>query len=108
VITRVLAALFLMAGAGAGLAALRVGDGFSVAVLAALAVVLIAVGAGVLAESTPAWWAGAAITGATVVLDVVLRLHDGGWIAWSAALALFGISAVQGVRDRAHSTPHRT
>ena len=100
-VTRVLAALFLVAGAGAGLAAVHEGAAANAAVLAALAVGLCAIGAGVLAEFTPSWWAGLALTGATVVLDLVLPVHDGGWVPWSAALVLFGISAVQGVHDGA-------
>jgi hypothetical protein len=104
----VLAAMFVIAGASAGLAAMHEGADTSAAVLAALAVGLCALGAGVLAESTLAWWGGLALTGATVVLDLLLPAHDGGWVVWSAALLLFGISAVQGVRDRANSSPRRT
>jgi hypothetical protein len=105
-ITRVLAGLFLIAGIGAGLAALHAGPqstpghGSDQLVLLALAIGFCVVGIGLFLDSPWAWWVGVAITVSTLAMEAVLPVHDGGWIPWSGFLILFGISAIQGFRDR--------
>lgn len=46
-----------------------------------------------------AWWAGVALTSFVVLMDLALGVHDGGLVLWSAFLAAFAASAVQGWRN---------
>jgi uncharacterized membrane protein (DUF2068 family) len=58
------------------------------------------VGVGLWIEYIWAWWAGLALTSFVVVLDLILGIHDGGLVLWSAFLVLFVISAAQGRRSQ--------
>ena len=71
-------------------------------IMCVLAAAFLAVAFGLWIEALWAWGAGCAISAATVVLDMTL-LHDGDWIPWLAFLIAFGVTAVQGLRDRARS-----
>jgi hypothetical protein len=89
----------VIAGLGAGLAALRDDNGSHLLVLLPLGLACAAVGLGLLTEALWAWWTGLAITALTVGLDIGLGVHDGGWLPWSGALVLFGVTALQGWMD---------
>jgi hypothetical protein len=105
-LTQVLAVVFLVAGIGAGFAALGSGHqtvagvGGSRLILVALAIGYLVVGVGIWMESLWAWWAGVAATLFVVVMDPLLGSPDHGWIIWSAFLFGFAVSAAQGWRDR--------
>jgi hypothetical protein len=107
-LTKGLALAFALAGIGAAFAFLNAGHqttpghGTDGVILCVLAVAFLAVGFGLAAELLWAWWAGVAISAATVVLDLLLA-HDADWIPWLAFLAAFCVSAVQGVRDRSRA-----
>jgi hypothetical protein len=102
-ITRGLAAAFAITGLSAGFAALhQTTHGTGWLILCALAAAFLAVAFGLWIEAIWAWWAGCAMSAATVVLDLAL-LHDGDWIPWLAFAAVFAVSAAQGLRDRARS-----
>jgi hypothetical protein len=98
-VTRALAVVFIVAGIGAVWAAFASGDrGNDKLILILLAVWFLVVGAGIGLEGLWAWWAGIVTTTFTVVMELVLRAPDGGWVVWSLFLAAFVISAVQGTR----------
>ena len=104
-ITRVLSVVFLLAGLGAGWAALAAGDqvtpghGDDRLILVAHAVGYIVVGVGLWAELLWAWWAGVSIAAFTVVMSLILHAPDAGWALWLVFLALFAVTAVQGLRE---------
>jgi hypothetical protein len=108
-LTRILAAVFVIAGLGAGRAALAAGDqttpghGGDRLILVALAVGYIVIGASLWVEFAWAWWAGAVITIVTVVMSLALDAPEGDWIVWSIFLILFAITGAQG--RRAHREP---
>ena len=112
VLTRGLAAAFTIAGLGAALLGLHTGQqmtpghGTDRLILFSLAAGFLAVAFGLLIEAIWAWWAGCAISAATVVLDLAL-VNDFDWIPWLAFLIVFGASAVQGARDRRASVNRR-
>ncbi len=105
VLTRLLAVVFVLAGLGAGHAALfsghqsTPGHGSDQMILVVLAIGFLVVGISLWAEYLWAWWAGVAITSFTVVLDLALKAPDRGWVLWSGFLVAFAISALQGRRD---------
>jgi hypothetical protein len=104
-ITRGLAAAFTIAGLSAAFAALNAGDqmtpghGPDRLILCCLAAAFLAVAFGLWIEAIWGWWAGSAISAATVALDLVL-VRDFDWIPWLAFAAAFAVSAAQGARDR--------
>src|SRR4051812_1396102 len=90
--TRVLAAVFAIAGIGAGLSMLSTGD-YSGSdsdrlVLLAVANVCIALAVGLFFEFAWAWWASTIISGAVAVLDLTLHA-DSGWIVWAVVFGAF-------------------
>lgn len=108
-LTRVLAAIFVITGLGAGYAALTAGDQMTAGhggdrlILTVLAISYGVIGAGLWVELVWAWWAGAAVTIVTVVMSLALHTPDGGWVVWLVFLVLFALTAVQG--RRAHRQP---
>ncbi|MGZ5299223.1 MAG: hypothetical protein ACXWDU_06055 [Actinomycetota bacterium] len=108
-LTRVLAAIFVISGLGAGYAALTAGDQMTAGhggdrlILTALAIGYGVIGAGLWVESVWAWWAGAAVTIVTVVMSRALDTPEAGWIVWLIFFILFAITGVQG--RRAHREP---
>jgi hypothetical protein len=109
VLTRGLALAFALAGFGAAFLALHTGHQTTPGhgsdprlILFSLAAVFLAVAAGLWIEALWAWWTGLAIASATVALDLAM-LHDGGWMPWLAILAAFGVTAVQGIKDRSQA-----
>ena len=67
-----------------------------------LAAAFLGVAFGLWIEALWAWWAGLAIAGATVILDLVL-VRDLDWVPWLAFLVAFAVSAGQGLRDEARA-----
>ncbi len=104
-ITRVLSVVFLLAGMGAGWAALAAGNqvtpghGDDRVILVVLAVGYLVVGVGLWAELVWAWWAGVSIAAVTVVLSLVSHAPDAGWALWLVFLVLFAVTGVQGFRE---------
>ncbi len=105
-LTQVLAGVFVLTGVGAGLVGLNSGrqttpgsadNGLILLVLGA-AYALVGVGLGI--EYIWAWWAGLALTSFVVIVDLILGIHNGGLVLWSAFLVLFVISAAQGRRSQ--------
>lgn len=101
-LTQVLAAVFVLTGVGAGLVGLNSGrqttpgSADNGLILLVLGAAYALVGIGLWIESIRAWWAGLALTSFVVIVDLILGIHDGGLVLWSAFLALFAISAAQG------------
>ena len=82
-------------------------DGYVVSdrlILTFLAVVYMLVGAGIWIERRWAWWTGAGVTVATVLLARVLDVPAHTGPVWPALIVLFAITAIQGSRDRARSS----
>ena len=96
-LTRMLAVVFIIAGAGAAEAAFHSGDqGNDKLLLWLLGIGFLVVGAGLGFDYLWAWWVGLATASFTVVMDLVLHVRDGGWVIWAGFLILFLISGVQG------------
>jgi hypothetical protein len=110
-LTRILSAVFLIAGLGAGMAALTAGHqvrpehGWDGSILLGLSLGYAVVGIGLLIERVWAWWAGASIAALTVVMSIAMHAPDGGWVLWLLFLVLFGVTASQGSRGGPHP-PH--
>ena len=108
-LTRVLAVVFVITGLGAAYAALTAGNqttpghGGDRLILVALAIGYLVIGAGLWVEFVWAWWVGAAVTTATVVMSLAVHTPDGSWIVWLVFLVLFALTGVQG--RRAHRQP---
>ena len=106
-ITRVLAVVFVVTGLGAVYAGLgsghqtTPGSGDNGLVLLAIGVAYLVAGAGLWIEFPWAWWLGGGLSMLVVIGDLVVGIHDGGFVAWSAILALFAASLVRGRRERA-------
>ena len=104
-LTRILSAVFVIAGVGAAIAASssghQIGPGrWNDTILVCLAIGYLIVGVGLLIERVWAWWLGTAVAAFTVVMSVALRSPDEGWVLWLVFLALFAVTAAQGRRDR--------
>jgi hypothetical protein len=105
-LTRILSAVFFIAGVGAAFAALSSGHQITPGarwddpILLGLALGYAVVGIGLLIERVWAWWAGAAIAAFTVVMSLALGSPDTGWVLWVVFLVLFGVTGAQGRRDR--------
>ncbi len=97
-----LSVIFALAGLGAALAGINSGHqttprtGQDGLILLTLGVVYVFVGVCLWIEFLWAWWAGLDLASVVVIADLVLGIHDGGLVVWSAFLALFAASAVQG------------
>jgi hypothetical protein len=77
VVTRVIAAVFALAGIGAAIAMLGVGDASDRLMLLLLAAGFLVLAVGLWAESIWAWWAGAAVVVLTTLLSRVLNVPGG-------------------------------
>jgi hypothetical protein len=105
-LTQVLAAVFVLTGVGAGIVGLNSGrqttpgSADNGLILLVLGAAYALVGVGLWIESISAWWAGLALTSFVVIVDLILGIHDGGLVLWSAFLVLFVISAAQGRRSQ--------
>ncbi len=99
-LTKALAVLFLLAGAGALSAGLYTGMPGDRPILLGLAVGFLAVGAALWMAYPWAWWAGVCVSALTVAVTLVTHLPKADAIVWSVALVLFFVSAVQGRSDR--------
>jgi len=99
-LTKALAVLFLLAGAGALSAGLSTGMPGDRPILLGLAVAFLAVGGALWMAYLWAWWAGVGVSALTVAVTLVTHLPKADAIVWSVALVLFFVSAVQGRSDR--------
>jgi hypothetical protein len=112
-LTRVCAAVFAVAGWGAGYAGLASGHqstpghSFDTPMLFGLAVGFLGIGLALAFEQLWAWWAALAVSVLTVVLDPVLQATDWGWLPWLLPVVLLCIAGVQGVRDRSTASSLR-
>jgi hypothetical protein len=101
-VTQVLAAVFAIAGLGAGVAMLSAGDysgsGSDKLVLLGLANGCLALAVGLFLEYAWAWWAGTVVSGGVVALDLALRA-DGGWVVWTCVFGAFLVTGLQADRQ---------
>ena len=92
IVTRVIAAVFALAGIGAAIAMLGVGDASDRLILLLLAVGFLVLALGLWSESVWAWWAGAAVVVLTVLLSRVLDTREArassGWPPWLGSPSL--------------------
>ena len=105
VLTRIAAGVFFITGLAAFIAAV---DGYVLSdrlILSFLAVAFMIVGAGIWIERRWAWWTGVGVTVATVLLARVLDVPADTGPVWPGLVVLFGITAIQGARDRSRSSP---
>lgn len=97
-VTQVLAAVFAVAGLGAGAAMLSAGQysgsGSDKLVLFGLANGCLTLAVGLFLEYAWAWWTCTVISGSVVVLDLALRA-DGGWILWAFVFGAFLVTGLQ-------------
>jgi hypothetical protein len=105
IVTRVIAAVFALAGIGAAMAMLGTGDAFDRLVLFLLGAGFLVLAVGLWAESTWAWWAGAAVVVLTVLLSRVLNVPGGAGLVWLGTVVGFVVSWFQGWRDRVRVRP---
>lgn len=103
IVTQVIAAAFALAGIGAAIAILGVGDASDRLILLLLAVGFLVLALGLWSESVWAWWAGAAVVVLTVLLSRVLDTPRGAGLVWLATLVGFAVSGFQGWRDRVNA-----
>lgn len=99
-LTKALAILFLLAGAGALSAGLFTGMAGNRPILLGLAAGFLIVGGALWMAYPWAWWAGVGVSALTVTVTLVSHLPKADAIVWSVALVLFFVSAVQGRSDR--------
>ena len=102
-VTQVIAAAFALAGIGAAIAILGVGDASDRLILLLLAVGFLVLALGLWSESVWAWWAGAAVVVLTVLLSRVLDTPRGAGLVWLATLVGFAVSGFQRWRDRVNA-----
>jgi hypothetical protein len=95
-VTRVVAALFGLAGVGALIAGLSAGNASDASILVCLAAGFLVIGAGVWMEYLWAWWAAIGVSLFTVVMTLALGFPLTSALVWSAVLALLVTSAIQG------------
>ncbi len=100
-LTKALAVLFLLAGAGALSAGLYTGMEGDRPILLGLGIGFLAVGGALWMASLWAWWAGVGVSALTVAVTLLGHLPKGEAIVWCVALILFFVSALQGRSDRA-------
>ena len=105
IVTRVIAAVFALAGIGAAMAILGTGDASDGLVLLLLAAGFLVLAVGLWAESTWAWWAGAAVVVLTVLLSRVLNVPGGAGLVWLGTVVGFVVSGFQGWRDQVRVRP---
>ena len=105
IVTRVIAAVFALAGVGAAMAVLGVGDASDKLALLLLAAGFLVLAMGMWAESIWAWWAGAAAVILTILLSRVLNVPGGAGLVWLATVIGFIVSGFQGWRDKAKIPP---
>jgi hypothetical protein len=103
IITRVIAAVYALAGIGAAQAILGTGEVANKMVLLVLAAGSLVLALGLWSESVLAWWAGAAVVLLTILLSRVLNSPGGAGLVWLAAFVGFAVSGFQGWRDRVHA-----
>ena len=112
-LTRILSAIFFIAGIGAAIAGVTSGHQVTPGstwdrpILFGLAIGYLVVGVGLLIERVWAWWAGVAIAAFTVVMSLALHSPDTGWVLWLVFLMLFAVTWRRGRRDRDPSPPVR-
>ena len=107
VITRVIASVFALAGIGAAIAMLGVGDASDRLMLLLLAAGFLVLAVGLWAESIWAWRAGAAVVVLTILLSRVLNVPGGAGLVWLATVVGFIVSGFQGWRGK-RKVPPRT
>jgi hypothetical protein len=100
IVTRVIAAVFALAGIGAAMGTLGVGDASDRLVLLLLATGFLVLAVGLWAESIWAWWAGAAVVVLTILLSRVLNVPGGAGLVSLATAVGFIVSGFQGWRDK--------
>lgn len=105
IVTRVIAAVFALAGIGAAMAMLGTGDASDRLVLLPLAAGFLVLAVGLWAESTWAWWAGADAVVLTVLLSRVLNVPGGAGLVWLGTVVGFVVSEFQGWRDQVRVRP---
>ena len=105
IVTRVIAAVFALAGVGAAIAMLGVGEASDRLVLLLLAVAFLVLAVGLWAESISAWWAGAAVVVLTILLSRVLNVPGGAGLVWLATAVGFIVSGFQGWQDNVKDPP---
>ncbi|MGA9160523.1 MAG: hypothetical protein WB297_06620 [Actinomycetota bacterium] len=105
IVTRVIAAVFALAGIGAAMAISGVGDASDRLVLLLLAAGFLVLAVALWAESIWAWWAGAAVVVLTIVLSCVLNVPGGAGLVWLATVVGFVVSGFQGWRDKVKVPP---
>jgi hypothetical protein len=109
--TQALAIIFLLIGLRDWVAGFSVGAKGTIgtennpALLFVLGLIRVVLGLALISELPWAWWAALAITGLTVVMDIIHNHHGAGtgWLPQSALLIALAVSGFQGRRHESRS-----